>query len=86
MSGGRYVDQVLSDADYKPTAPVERFYNGDGQIDADDRNGLKQALLEIIGHLGAARCQRAPSDDAIIAGHIDHAYVEATVALRGLQK
>lgn len=30
-------------------------------------------LLEIIGHLGAAQIQRAPSDDKIIAEHIDAA-------------
>lgn len=44
-------------------------------------------LDEIIGHLGAARNQRASCDDKIIAGHIDAAYEAASnlkVAERGL--
>lgn len=31
-------------------------------------------LLEIIGHLGAAVIQRAPSDDQIIMDHVQDAY------------
>lgn len=38
---------------------------------------LRDALLEIAGHLGAAQIQRAPSDDKIIAEHIDAALVIA---------
>jgi hypothetical protein len=38
-------------------------------------------LLEIIGHLGAARTQRLPSDDQIIAEHIRAAY-DLAVLLR----
>lgn len=30
-------------------------------------------IIEARGHLGAAQVQRAPSDDRIIAGHIDAA-------------
>lgn len=33
----------------------------------------EEAILTIIGHLGAAQMQRAPSDDRIIAEHIDAA-------------
>lgn len=38
----------------------------------------EDALIEIIGHLGAALMQRAPSDDQIIAEHIDAALAIAT--------
>jgi hypothetical protein len=43
--------------------------------------GLRGALEEIRAHLGAARIQRAPSDDKIIAEHIDAAFELARVAL-----
>lgn len=33
-----------------------------------------EMLLEIIGHLGAAKMQTLPSDDQIIAEHIRSAY------------
>ena len=41
---------------------------------------MKSHLDEIIGHLGAARTQRASTDDKIIAEHIDDAY-EAAMAM-----
>ncbi len=43
-----------------------------------------ELLLEIIGHLGAAKMQRIPSDDEIIGEHIDAAYELAKVARRVL--
>lgn len=39
-------------------------------------------LESIIGHLGAAKMQRAPSDDRIIAEHIETALDIATAARR----
>lgn len=39
-------------------------------------------LESIIGHLGAAKMQRAPSDDRIIAEHIEAALDVATAARR----
>lgn len=43
------------------------------------------ATLEIImGHLGAARMQRAASDDKIIADHIDAALEIATKTFRAI--
>lgn len=36
------------------------------------------AIEEIAGHLGAALTQCSPSDDAIIIGHIQGAYAEAS--------
>jgi hypothetical protein len=41
-------------------------------------------LLEIIGHLGAAKSQLLPSDDPIIAGHLIAAY-DLAVMLRRAQ-
>ena len=41
-------------------------------------------LLEIMGHLGAAKIQRVDSDDNIIAGHIDDALEIARTAYRQL--
>jgi hypothetical protein len=41
-------------------------------------------IHEIIGHLGAAAMQRSPSDDKIIAEHIDAALVLASKALASL--
>lgn len=46
---------------------------------------IKAALLDIIGHLGAAQIQRAPSDDKIIAEHIDHANEIATKVYRSIK-
>lgn len=43
-----------------------------------------ETLIEIIGHLGAAAMQRAPSDDRIIADHIDAALALATKLRRDL--
>ena len=40
-----------------------------------------EQLLEIIGHLGAAVIQRAPSDDEIIMDHVHDAY-DLAVKLR----
>lgn len=40
-----------------------------------------ERLLEIIGHLGAAVIQRAPSDDKIIMDHVQDAY-DIAVKLR----
>ena len=42
------------------------------------------ALDEIIGHLGTAVVQRAPSDDAIIADHIVCALAHAKAARASL--
>lgn len=39
-------------------------------------------LLEIIGHLGAAKAQIIPSDDQIIAEHIRAAYDLAALLRR----
>ena len=39
--------------------------------------GTYDAMLEIIGHLGAALMQAAPTDDAIIIGHIKSAHLLA---------
>lgn len=44
----------------------------------------EETLLEIIGHLSAAKMQRAPSDDKIIAEHIDAALAIATKLRRDL--
>jgi hypothetical protein len=48
----------------------------------EQRGKLRQALLDIVGELGAALVQRAPSDDAIIMGHIEMAKKIATDALK----
>ena len=37
----------------------------------------QQLVNEIIVHLSSAQIQRAPSDDRIIAGKIDHALMQA---------
>lgn len=42
---------------------------------------FNESLLEIIGELGAAIGQSAPSDDPIIMEHIRSAYTQA-IALR----
>jgi hypothetical protein len=39
--------------------------------------GPNDAMLEIIGHLGAALMQATPTDDAIIIGHIKSAHLLA---------
>ena len=48
-----------------------------------------RALLAIVedlrGHLGAAKVQRLPSDDKIIAEHIDAAYDAALRAERRIE-
>lgn len=44
-----------------------------------------RSLDLIIGELGAARVQRASSDDAIIADHIDQAYQIAIAAKRRIE-
>ena len=44
-----------------------------------------RSLELIVGHLGAAKVQRAPSDDTIIAEHIADAYTIALHALRRLR-
>lgn len=49
--------------------------------EAKKRSELVKALEEIRGHLGAAKMQRAPSDDAIIADHIDASHKLANDAL-----
>ena len=41
-----------------------------------------EALDKIRAHLGAAKMQRAPSDDKIIADHIDAAHAIACRALK----
>ena len=38
----------------------------------------KKSLEEIVGHLGAALSQTLSTDDAIIIGHIQGAYAEAS--------
>lgn len=43
-------------------------------------------LLEIIGHLGAAVIQRAPSDDQIIMDHVQDAYELALQLRRDIAK
>lgn len=43
-------------------------------------------LLEIIGHLGAAVIQRAPSDDKIIMDHVQDAYEIALQLRRDIAK
>lgn len=45
---------------------------------------IEAELVEIIGHLGAAKMQRAASDDRIIAEHIDAALEIASAARRAL--
>ncbi len=51
------------------------------------RNGALISLAEaIVGHLGTARTQRAPKDDAIIAKHIDAAYYKAVDLLARLRE
>lgn len=40
-----------------------------------------QHLENVIGHLGAALRQQAPSDDKIIMGHVRDAYAAAQKAL-----
>jgi hypothetical protein len=47
---------------------------------------LNTLLEEIVGHLGAARIQRDPSDDKIIAEHIDAAHEAAVTAWRIVRK
>lgn len=42
---------------------------------------LTQHLENIMGHLGAALNQRAPSDDIIIMNHVQEAYNAARTAL-----
>jgi len=46
-----------------------------------DRNTLRNAIKEIVGHLGAASRQRSPNDDKIIADHIDDALAIGRKAL-----
>lgn len=46
---------------------------------------VKNALLEIMSHLGAAQIQRASSDDQIIANHIDRANEIATNTYRSIK-
>lgn len=46
---------------------------------------VKERLLDIMSHLGAAKCQRAPSDDQIIAEHIDRAHEIATATYRSIK-
>lgn len=48
-------------------------------------NDIKQSLAEIMSHLGAAQIQRAPSDDKIIAEHIDQALDIATKTYRSIK-
>lgn len=43
---------------------------------------IKTQLLEIMGHLGAALIQQAPSDDQIIMGHVRDANDIATKLYR----
>lgn len=38
---------------------------------------MKELIDQIIGHLGAAQCQRSARDDPIIAAHIDEALTAA---------
>lgn len=45
-----------------------------------------ERLLEIIGHLGAALIQRAPSDDKIIMDHVQAAFDIATRLRRDLKE
>lgn len=40
------------------------------------------ALLEIVGHLGAAISQTIPEDDQIIAAHVRQAHALATMLWR----
>lgn len=47
---------------------------------------LQHEIDRIMGELHAARVQRAPSDDAIIAEHIDAAYDSAQAVRRSLRK
>jgi len=47
---------------------------------------LKDRVAAILGHLGAARAQRAPSDDTTIAEHVDFAYNEAVAVFRQLDQ
>lgn len=49
-----------------------------GTVSCDLRT-LMTMIENLRGHLGAAKVQRAPSDDKIIANHIDAAY---DIALR----
>lgn len=43
---------------------------------------MNHLLTEIMAHLGAAKMQRLPSDDRIIAEHIDAALELARAAYR----
>lgn len=53
-------------------------------FEAHPAAGVKTALLDIMGHLGAAKVQRAPADDTIIAEHIEAALTSAQTAYREL--
>lgn len=45
-------------------------------------NPFDEALLEAIGHLGAAITQMVPSDDEIICDHVRKAHAILTTARR----
>lgn len=60
---------------------IENFPDDDaGWI--KERGDLRNALLLIAGELGAALVQQAPSDDAIIMGHVKEADAIARRALK----
>jgi len=44
---------------------------------------LRELILEIHGHLGAAIIQSLPSDDQIIMGHVREAYAMLRTILEG---
>ena len=46
---------------------------------------IETQLLEIMGHLGAALIQQAPSDDQIIMGHVREANDVATKLYREIK-
>lgn len=47
-------------------------------------NALEAQLLEVIGHLGAALIQQAPSDDKIIMDHVRDAHDIAVQVRRAI--
>lgn len=59
---------------------VEAFPDDAANI-IEQRGQMRQALLEIAGHLGAADTQSVPSDDQIIMDHVREAYALAKSAL-----
>jgi hypothetical protein len=73
--------EAIRDAWKAAIVEVEAFPDDPTNL-LEDRGRLRQTLLEISGELGAALVQRAPSDDAIIMGHVESASQLAKSALK----